>query len=627
MFIDNKYKQLHLEKGLFLISNTLVENLLGEQNKTNSKLQHICTKYNIYSGYAGIALFLIELYKFDENPRYLKAIDVAKKRMLELCLKDKSYNFSFYKGKSGVIFTLSKIYKITNEVELLDYIKELVNDDLINFIESKYVDDSLFEGRTGLMIVLNHLYTEFKEKQFYDLLIKTIEGIVSNAKLTENGIIWDELDLFYQKQSGFAYGTEGICYALSEMSNLFGTEFSSFFKDNCIINTFLEDLESEKPFSKIEQDYLQFILSFYDKNELSRRFLGKNEEKDFSFVRGMTGAGFVSLNVSNKKIIYEIVDAITKNFENTNDFSIATGKAGYLLFFHEVFKVFEDNSLSSRVLSELEQAIQNVNYRQNLVTGGITDFGLFTGVLGMGYVLLHVLNHISDSPVLFKTSELKYGLEADERVRIVDVKEYILAHNFSRLYYLIDRLFPNEINEYLNEENFDIDSFFRYIKQLSMESEYRKQIQDLIEYEKKLLKIKYAGNSSVVNFIETNSNYKRIEEILNLSKNEFLNLKIGLSDNINFITSKWNWTLIEENLELDEEVHINLISRKFDGTLIEFIPNRFELPVVKLVEKPGLISQKLNDFVMQVEDIDEDDAYKIGYEIIRDFIYKGFFTG
>jgi hypothetical protein len=76
---------------------------------------------SMYTGVAGIALFLLELYRATGDLKYLNASEESMKWVDNSCKKNPIGSYAFITGKMGVSFAMLRMYEVTGRKE---YIKK-----------------------------------------------------------------------------------------------------------------------------------------------------------------------------------------------------------------------------------------------------------------------------------------------------------------------------------------------------------------------------------------------------------------------------------------------------------------------------------------------------------------------
>jgi lantibiotic modifying enzyme len=155
-----------LEKELYRLGDKLIsiahwnENLVWQ----TASISHIDGVYNqqwigkesLYSGCAGIILFLVELSRYTQAKQYLRAAERAMHKLLEHCRQTPSDYYAMLSGRMGVVLVALRFHKITGDIFYLQSAVQLAESS-INFLQFPNLEDDLMNGTAGTLLSLLRL--------------------------------------------------------------------------------------------------------------------------------------------------------------------------------------------------------------------------------------------------------------------------------------------------------------------------------------------------------------------------------------------------------------------------------------------------------------------------------------
>lgn len=167
---------------------------------------------DIYSGTAGIALFLTALYKEKKDTILLKTIGGAVEQMKSTMYQAPEHGF--YAGKPGIAAAL---IKIGTELDRKDWIEDgiaLLQTVSSSSLQSYEID--VISGAAGTIPVLLEAHEEFHKKEFLDKAV-ALGHLLCDAAV-QNGEAWSWATVPSQKNlTGFSHGSSGIALALLQL--------------------------------------------------------------------------------------------------------------------------------------------------------------------------------------------------------------------------------------------------------------------------------------------------------------------------------------------------------------------------------------------------------------------------
>lgn len=363
-------------------------------------------KYGISNGTTGIALFLIEYYKFSPGN---EVKNIIKRSLLGAFTyyngNSSIWEVGFYHGRGGLIYTLVQAHKILGEQEFLSLAKKLIRWPIG---ESNHSVFNLNSGVSGYLLGVLHYYQATNDSSILSVILSLIGALISGVKIKKQGIFWDELYFSSGPVCSFVYGNSGIVFVLSELRKRF----------------------TIAGLDKIIREAIAFEDSFYcEKTANWPDYSNENIEINVpkimnggSLIRRRTSVSTFSWGIGSPGTLLARNDNVGRNnrFENSyeascrylqdncsesSDFTLYNGLGGILLSCLTIDSEF-DFSLDPLLLQKKKFGYLLCGYRKNRSE---FDLSLFRGDAGIGYMILRLLfDKDSADTVLFPSISQEY---------------------------------------------------------------------------------------------------------------------------------------------------------------------------------------------------------------------------
>lgn len=176
-----------------------------------------------YSGSAGVAYFLMELYQVTKNESYKKTALAAWLRSVNY-MKNNDFpasSISYYAGELGLIHSGFRFIEIANELE------EVIRPNL-NWLISKLSDGlktkhslDVIGGNSGAIPVLLELKRKYHLDIFEKVAIECADELVNSGEWKDDICFWASpkvhgVELETPPTTGYSHGASGIAVALLE---------------------------------------------------------------------------------------------------------------------------------------------------------------------------------------------------------------------------------------------------------------------------------------------------------------------------------------------------------------------------------------------------------------------------
>jgi len=177
---------------------------------------------DLYSGTAGVAVFLARLFAYTGNELFRKtAYGAIRLSLSQIDKFDPAQQFGLYSGLTGVAYALTEMGALLDDESLvtqgLDFLAEIVDID-----PSPTQGWDIVSGSAGVIPVLLRFHACYGEAFLLDAALRhgdlLLHAAHQSAGQSEDGWSWKTIpDSDTQNLTGFSHGTAGIAWALAEL--------------------------------------------------------------------------------------------------------------------------------------------------------------------------------------------------------------------------------------------------------------------------------------------------------------------------------------------------------------------------------------------------------------------------
>lgn len=477
---------------------------------------------NILLGTAGPAIFFSELFKQTSDDKYLDAARKAANWLVHHCRIHPSDFYSFNTGRLGVAFTLQKISKISGDHRFSEEALRIAAS-CDNFFRDSRLVSTWNNGASGAMVALLHLHNETGEQWLLEKAGLFASYLVDEARMGNQGLYWDRSHQNISGLCGFASGASGVAFGFLELGKYTGNEAYYWLARQA----FLYEEQYYDPSQKNWQDLRKVFRKFEDFNEHCRRlqegdidFFFKGECKS-NWSYGAAGIAMSRLHAFSltgdeyfaKEAIQALETAVAGTKAGNNETTLyvpAEGHGGVVDLLLKATEVFGNpgyyNSALKIVESTIEQRIRTGSYQSALLHKGREgDNSLFLSSPGIGYMLLRLVAP-SDVPSVLSpevNGSLQNGLQSRSSLPELltmnpsDIKKRIYRRYFSRSMYLAEKVFPNRLQNFFQDDNRDFPGFLEHAMEDSS-SQKAEELIDRLQLEKKKWQMDITHSSHIM---------------------------------------------------------------------------------------------------------------------------------
>ncbi|NTE04641.1 hypothetical protein G6M26_30150 [Agrobacterium tumefaciens] len=564
--------------------------------------------YDIFHGNCGIALFFVELYRFDQNEAHISLINKMMRRMMksEAVLKPKF--FAFYTGLGGVIYTNLKIYEATGIQKYLDNALLLTLSNQTQ-LSTKLLKADLLSGYVGNLLVFTLLYHYSQNEEILRLIHLLLDRLIQEARVSEMGLKWDyhQSKKAYDSMTGFSHGASGIAYCLMELSMYFAEPGLLYLAEEALAyemqyyhapaNNWLDlrigNYELSKPGAHLWQ-LETFISDMAGANAWAHGAAGVGLSRSLAFKLTQKEIYSKQCNCAHEKCLSDLQN------KTRPDFTLVSGYTGMIPF---LMCTQETEEIADHIFDAIDGAIkqyQKTNSYSEYLSCGADDYGLFSGKAGVGYVLLQLIAGDQSGsvvkPTLPKPAKI---INLEGRFSTVDIKRKIFSSYFKRTIEKLDLLGVN-IGALYEVKNIDEFRDVLSIKISQMEGGYE-TITQSFRLESELLKL-WKLHKGYFSYQQRNIYLKKnAESASQKSDSDFIALSLKLNDHVKYFgeDENGNKLLLYGNESGVEEIKIgiflaiifaSLVNRKMKTSqLIDEITSQYFEPATEKEQ----ISQKI----------------------------------
>jgi hypothetical protein len=555
---------------------------LQTMGMTNDLEIYFRTKEDLYTGNAGIALFLLELHRHTRQEKYLHAAKEIMRWVEHFCDTNPANNYAFYTGRSGVAYVLLQFYHFTNDKNYLESALKIMKD-CKNGPNGLFLQVDVVNGIAGTILVLLHLHAATGEEHLRKDIVFFTEHLLKQAWVGETGIFWDRNANQAKGLCGFSHGSSGIGYVFLELGNYFNNKAFLWIAKEAIAyeNSLFDEKLNNWP------DYRKGIYNAQDLEINRNAYLGGNlnfftKGKDFvAWCHGAPGIGLARIKAAEltgeKKYSEELRIAINKTAAYAEHANAGTayiqchGEGGNADLFLEAWKKSGNESdihLAEKVAQKaLKQKETNNGYTSGYSAAGkLQDTSLFMGNAGVGYFYLRLLDPINTRSILYPSLNAPHDVNRNlsgyfsSDAYPAELIKRMLQKKFIVTIAVAEKIIPEKIKEYFSTvyANQDIPfkkHFIGFMRSVvaSPSENALKVLRDIFLFELEKDEMDDAISSyALLSAIE--KIYSEAAQPLLENEELFLDRPLMLMEGIKIVQTAWNWTITADNADWQNNI-------------------------------------------------------------------------
>ncbi|MCP4214272.1 MAG: hypothetical protein GY765_06430, partial [bacterium] len=532
----------------------------------------------------GIALYLLELFKFTKEEKYKDAAVSGMHWVLDYCEKNPSEYYALFTGRLGVPFALLRMAEVLDESHWQEKALELAKPCSAS-IEGNHRVDDLINGSAGTLLGLLHLHSATGEKWIVELIDRFALNLLEVSNPGPGGMYWDRSHQAISGLCGFSHGAAGIGYVYLEMGRYFKNDaffqiahqaflYESFHFNESMGNW--EDLRNgiygDDDEKEHKEAYLANNMEFFTKGKGMNAWCHGAAGIGLSRLRACEILKDTDLEAYNlyRKDLDRAVKTTTRTDANENAAGMlyilchgGGGNAEVFLKAYELFKKPEYLELAEVVARRaLDYHKKNGFYVSGYSDAGkIDDTSLFMGTTGVGYFLLRLLDPLGVPSILAPSLKSTYNntnplsMDSFAGISLPGLTKHALNNSFRRTQLMAEKFLPRQLSAFLNTDplkNLEVPlkhSFSAFIEEelANLPEAQANCLSDIFILENEELKLDEAVPSNCLLFVKSKILADRAAVLNALDLDAFLELDLVLEEDANITVTDWNWS--RENKE------------------------------------------------------------------------------
>jgi class II lanthipeptide synthase len=450
-----------IEREVFRITATLMQATRQDAHgiywTTPSANQHATAgeSIDLFNGTSGIVLFLLALYRYTHNERYLQTCIRAVDRLLQHPAVQQPVYYTFYGGATGVLFVCMQLYSITSNSKYLSVALQLEQTYRSGFNERVSQHDVL-SGQAGILLAISHVYDATREASLLPTITNTLQKIVRGACVATAGLKWDTFKHGYDSLTGFSHGASGIAFTLLQAGRYFNAPGLTYLARQAL-------LYESNYYEKATGNFMDLRVGVERMKTIREQYAGELPDWPLhifqptmsqisSWAHGAAGCAVARLYAfeitGNHIYAQEATGALQYSWEYYNqqqkiDYSLCSGYGGIAAIFQLAAHLLQQPVWQTRAKHMACSAIayyqQQQTYNSKL-SPHVHDNGLFSGLAGVGYWLLGCLQPHRPDTILHPALPASQGTVTDDNP---------IAKQFTRASVkemLFSRYYPQTLN-------------------------------------------------------------------------------------------------------------------------------------------------------------------------------------
>jgi hypothetical protein len=555
----------------------------------------------IYGGTSGIALFMMELYKKTDDPKYRDAAVEGMKWVDDYNQKNPANYFALITGRMGASYAMIRMHQHTGDAAYLEKALEIAKP-AAGIKQSQQMIDDLINGTSGTLLGFLHLHAATGEPWVLEAVNRHIEHLLMSAQQGPKGLYWDRSNNAIDGLCGYSHGAAGIGFVFLEAGR--------YLKNEALYHVAEQAFLYERHYFDAEKknwpDLRKGIYTDDDRKDHEGAFLAGNmayftTPGDMNaWCHGAAGIGLSRLRayqllgkaVYRKEAEIAIEKTTRTDVENTADIAsyiLCHGGGGNSDLFIEAYRLWGDKSYLEKARTVAGKILASHKIHGRYLSGfrhnnTEEDTSLFMGNAGIGYFMLRLVDpHGVPSLVTLPLDDDKKVTKAAPGTDLssypfISIDEAELQRKlqeslFHRTLYVAERLIPDEMQTYYKENPFSIKgddtmkaAFTGYMEKIIPTLPKAKQdlMADIFRLELEKMRMDEAVQSHSYINIKDIVNSERGQAVLerfgmdkdgeNGDIEAFKGLTLQMDADIKLDTFRWKWPLFnreqwEKNIE------------------------------------------------------------------------------
>ncbi|MCW3466696.1 lanthionine synthetase LanC family protein [Chitinophaga nivalis] len=400
---------------------------------------------SLFNGSAGIILFYLYLYECKQDPAHLRIALRAADRLLAHPDVMDPVHYTFYTGATAVPWLCIRLHAITSDDGYLHKAQALIHrygERLLTQVKQA----DLLSGHAGNLLALTHLYAYTQNSYYLSWIHRIADVLIDTARIAPAGLKWDPMKHASDSLTGFSHGAGGIAFAWLQAGTYCNNEGWLYLAKEALTYemTYYDIPRNNWMDLRIGPSRLQALQEAYQQQLLSwKTTLFYPTMTDLNtWAHGAAGSGQTRLyayQLTGDPVYLRQALAVIRRCSHDNallkrgDFTLCSGYGGIVAVLLQGAAVLDMPGLQEEAQQTALRAIQYYHthgtYNPHRPADA-KDPGLFSGLAGVGYLLLSTLFPPGAQSILHPTVSGQHALPLDEKYTTSAVKQRL----FSRYY-------------------------------------------------------------------------------------------------------------------------------------------------------------------------------------------------
>ncbi|MGB3180654.1 MAG: lanthionine synthetase LanC family protein [Cyclobacteriaceae bacterium] len=613
----------------------------------------------IYSGSAGIILFLIELYNVTGEEKYKETVRKAVPWLLWHAKENDLNYYAYFTGRLGTVHTLIKAGRFLGEEKYVHEGLELIRN-VDDYTTADRLIDDLINGVSGALVGLIHIYDETGEEWLLEKIDILSRHLIKRASIGHKGLYWDRSNQSIRGLCGFSHGASGVSWSFLELGRYFNLPaynwlaYQGFNYENNYFNTeknnwpdFRKGIFDDDTYDEHKQAYLKGDREFFNASSDMAAWCHGAPGIALSRIRAYEVLGDDSLKNDALRAL-DKTRAVTLEYDDTTkgSFTVCHGRGGNAMSLLEAARHWQESSFAGETEKIAESILEELKEGRKFISGFAfakdqEDRSLYMGNAGIGYFLLQqahpekvpsVVMPVLNTTVKDKDAALAKapGLDLKEW----EIKEMVLAKDFARTIILLKKAFSEEQRKGLFDFHTSdlVTGFHRQFEKMLPyveNEEQRAQVADVYKLEKAKADMDREIESCAFLQVKNMLHHEYVEEQLKDNEERLQGLSLELDKDTRIITTDYDWSaedeMIDFHSEKSEEESYSLLKAQALG-ISEFPLNEFSYLVIETFRDGGTLEEAF-DKTKGEFDLESEEEEKQLYQLVANQVKEAVFSG
>lgn len=512
---------------------------------------------DIYQGTAGIALFLIELFRLTGEQEYAELADGAMRHALNKAHDLPDTNFAFYSGRVGIAYAAARVGRALEKAEYLKKAERIIS--VLQGNEQHDQGLDVIGGAAGAIPALLELANYLDPDLTVEMATALGDRLINAAHREAGGWAWgNSTQSHIRHLTGMAHGAAGVGHAFVTLHDHSGLgKFLYAAEQAFLYEQQFFDQETSNWLNLRHAELGEYVYE-HRVEELQRRLRDGYKLRPFrtgcgyAWCHGAPGIGLTRTWAYQRLHTHAYADearaairATTVSLDDrTMNYSLCHGAAGNCETLLSSAHVFDDATLRTRAeLCGWEGWERYERGGQAWPCGtrdGVSDPSLLIGEAGIGYFYLRLASADTPSLLLLTPHPVRGTAPEPETSTYDELRDAHICSFFGRTLRVLDRLNTHDpVLDRINRASTTAhvvaayDALGSRIK-TEHDSSMQAQLEDVFSVERQRYEI-------AVSPIDFTKEFLLSLQQPELDAVEWETVTVRLTPGIHFVHNRWDW--------------------------------------------------------------------------------------